>query len=400
MKGKMMRRSNWFAVLCLLNAAGVQAQHHRYEAALPPVSAGAYYKVSVTPEVSAYSANDLHDLRIRDAADKEVPYLRSTELPQSWAGFTPFEIISESKGSDGNTHILLRNGSEQPIEALQVHLRNTAAQRMVSISGSKDAKTWYSLRDSFMLAVSRVKGDRAICTIALPLTTYAFLQLTIFDKGKLPVEVLAAGISGSSTLRTHYTDLPAPAWTQKDSAHQSFIRLRFQHPYIIRKLRLGFDAPAYYRREATLYACNEEGEHFTISYGQPTVIWTDLHDSVLSVIVQNEDNPSLRLMTVEAWQQQQYLLAFLQPGVRYKLTFADSSLQSPLYDLRYFKDSMSLDAIPALVPEATKAVLDASVSVRKPLLGRATMWVIILAVLAALIMGSIVLMKQIRSEEQ
>jgi hypothetical protein len=399
MKGKMMQRSKCTAALCLLYAVNAQAQHHRYEAAVPPVSAGAYYKLPVTPEIGAYSASDLHDLRIRDAKGPEVPYLRSTELPQRWAGFVPFEIISQRKGVDGNTHLVLRNDSGQPIEALQLHLRNTAARRMASISGSSDGKTWYSLRDSFMLTPTTIRGDKAGCTLPLPLTSYPLLQLSIFDKGKLPIEVLDAGIAGSSTLRAHYTALPAPAWTQKDSGHQSYIRLRFQHPYVVQKLSFEFDAPAFYRREAALYVSDEEREHFTISSGKPAIVWTNLHDSDVLVVVYNEDNPPLHLKAVNTWQQQQYLLAFLEPSRHYIMTFGDSSLSSPLYDLRYFKDSMAVDAMQELVPDAPKAVSHAHEMVRKPLLGKGTMWVIILSVLAALIMGTIVLMKQIKSEE-
>jgi hypothetical protein len=118
------------------------------------------------------------------------------------------------------------------------------------------------------------------------------------------------------------------------------------------------------------------------------------------VIVQNEDNPPLQLKTVNAWQQQQYLLAYLEPHESYSLTFGDTSLESPIYDLRYFKDSMAVDAMQEIVPGPMKPVSHAHHTARKPLLGKGTMWIIIFAVLAALIMGTIVLMKQIKSEDR
>ncbi|HSC39632.1 MAG TPA: hypothetical protein VLD19_17225, partial [Chitinophagaceae bacterium] len=58
------------------------------------------------------------------------------------------------------------------------------------------------------------------------------------------------------------------------------------------------------------------------------------------------DNPPLRFAAVAPFQLNRYLLAYLEKGKAYTLRFGDSTAQTPVYDLQYFKDSIGSAVMP------------------------------------------------------
>src|SRR4028118_1638990 len=161
----------WFLLQALLVANTVDAQRQTFRAPLPQVGSSGFYKVVVTPEVTAHSTADLHDVRIRDRQGREVPYLPSADAMIFGQGFHGFPIIRNEKSANGNTLILLGNDAKPEIDALVLKVRNTSATRMASISGSSDNTNFFSLRDSTLLEVHRGNGDTGLCMISLPLTS-------------------------------------------------------------------------------------------------------------------------------------------------------------------------------------------------------------------------------------
>ena len=402
-KSKAQVRHSILALL-LLTAIGAGGQPYTFRTALRDVPAAGFYKVMITPAISAYTTPDSRDLRIADAADGEVPYLYGDNLPLRQGGFHPFAIAGRSKGADGHTHLLLRNDAPRAINELLVKVRNTAAIRTASVSGSDDGATFFSLRDSVMLhATSDDDGDTAYCVVQLPRTTYPFLQLTIFDEGLLPLDVAAAGIYTDSTLGAQYTAVPPPSLRQKDSSdHRSYIFLHADMPYRIDRMTFVFGGPRFYKRTATLYSGGMEVAHFTATHLMPATAWVRLHhvsDAVL--VVDNEDAPPLRLQAVHTAQLQEYLLAYLEPGKEYVLRFGDTALPAPVYDLRYFKDSISQMTPPELWPgNAITKVQTAAPEIRKPFIGTGILWIIIGAVLIGLLAATAGMMWRIKDKAE
>ena len=56
----------------------------------------------------------------------------------------------------------------------------------------------------------------------------------------------------------------------------------------------------------------------------------------LSLIIENEDNPPLRITNVVVKQKQHYLIAYLEKNQDYKIVFGNHAISSPNYDLEYF----------------------------------------------------------------
>ncbi|MDG1477337.1 MAG: hypothetical protein P8Q14_09330, partial [Vicingaceae bacterium] len=59
---------------------------------------------------------------------------------------------------------------------------------------------------------------------------------------------------------------------------------------------------------------------------------------------ENEDNPPLENLTVEAYQLNRYLIAHLETGKNYKLIFKNKELKTlPNYDINHFKSNIIKD---------------------------------------------------------
>jgi hypothetical protein len=147
----------------------------------------------------------------------------------------------------------------------------------------------------------------------------------------------------------------------------------------------------------TLYNNGIAVGDFTADQSAPASFLTDIQAGELMLVVDNEDNPPLLLQSGHATQREQYLLAYLEPqtGRAYTLRFGDSTLPAPVYDLRHFKDSISRLTLAELVPGTITQVK--AEELRKPLLGKGTMWAIIIVVLLGVTAATAAMMRQIKN---
>jgi hypothetical protein len=397
-------------ICCLLAAMlpwlpDVSAQEQPFRARIAEVDSAGFYRIRITPEIAARAAVDGRDVRIIYQSGKEQPYLREFSREIHSSNVHLFPVVSTTKSAEGHSQLVIRNPSAQPLDELVALLRSSQAVRKAALSGSGDGKEYFSLIDSAVLdARSNPEGDTAICLLRLPQTRYPFLRLTVFNNGLAPPELLGLGIIRDTLLAAKYLPLPPPAIFQKDSSdHRSYIRISFDLPYLIDQLSFLFDGPRYFRRAASLYCKGMEVARFSVEQGAPASLRTALKGEELWLVVENEDNPPLKLRSVRAWQREQHLLAYMKPpegGLPhpYMLFFGDTTLRAPVYDLRHFRDSIRAMALPETVPAPPERLSGAPKEPQspKPFLGKGTMWAIILFVFAGLMAATLSLMRQIK----
>jgi len=164
-----------------------------------------------------------------------------------------------------------------------------------------------------------------------------------------------------------YIAVPVVSTTQTDSVEdkKTYFRIGLDAFHYVDKLELILSGPAHYRRTAGIYerivdSANWE-EPVTWEYiqslqlvsGQPII--TNLpgfRSRELFVIIDNEDNAPLKVRDIQLSQLRRYITADLKQGEKYVLKLGDVQLNAPVYDLRYFEDS-----IPKLIPEVSTGAL-------------------------------------------
>jgi hypothetical protein len=144
--------------------------------------------------------------------------------------------------------------------------------------------------------------------------------------------------------RKEYYLLPEPVISVHDSLGHTYIDITLKEGYLVDVLELTIRAPKFYRRKISVRKQTGHDRSFlsshTIRSGQETRIPLGFKAKALNLAIENDDNPSLDVQSVQLWQLNQYLLAYLEPGTNYHLAFGDSIVAAPRYDLEFFKDSI------------------------------------------------------------
>ena len=319
----------------------------KYKASFSEVKQSGFYKIVLSPEINAKCQPYLADLRIMES-NKQLPYIIKQDQNQfAESSFIEFPIVSKTKEADKQTHITIENKTGKAVTDLLLISTNMHAKRVVNISGSNNLKEWFIIKEGVSLDnYFSTLAEEQVQTISLPLVNYKYFQVTIIGKDILPFNIKRAGVYAENYIQGKYTEVPVPSITQKDSSDKkSYVQIRFNKSYQIDKMVLQVDGPKFFKRNVILYPENVlltiKIPYYAFISSPITEIFTEGWASQKwDLVIINEDNQPLKIKSVRAFQLNQYLLTYLEAGKNYELYFGDSAMQSPNYDLAFFKDSI------------------------------------------------------------
>lgn len=200
--------------------------------------------------------------------------------------------------------------------------------------------------------------------------------------------------------------VPVAQMSQVDSSDKrSYIRISFGEPYYTDELRLRFAGPRFYSRIVRMPEALPDW-HQRFNQDRELVIGKAVRGRELLLVVENEDNPPLRLQQVVASQHRQFFTAWLERG-SYILEYGDSSAVAPRYDITVLRDTLSKMRLPLLEAGPPELVGAPKTTITLPV-ERASegaqsefptrtflMWAIIGAILIALIFATRALARRI-----
>jgi hypothetical protein len=385
------------------NFRGDAQNSFAYQASLDTVPQAAFYRIRLNPELIAKCKKDLSDLRISDQDGNFIPYVLKSDQPVlSTDGFREFPILSNQQIKDSCTEVVIENKASAPLDYLLLVMRNSSAHRSAILSGSDDRLKWYAIRERIELEeAGSDTADHYVQSVTFPASSYHFFKINLNDKGLLPLHILKTGIYTRSLTIGKYQDVPDPSIRQKDSSDKhSYITLLYKETYRIDKLDLDIKGPALYKRSARIYENDTAGsllltglslDPLHTSFRIPPV-----KTSRLLIDISNEDNAPLLIQRATSSQLDQYLMAYLQPGISYRLLAGNDKATAPEYDLKYFVDTVS-----AGLREIRPGTLVAVNSPKQPAARRGKdyagimLWPIIGIVLLLLILLSVKMVKSI-----
>jgi hypothetical protein len=328
---------------CLLFLAGIQPAIAQQQAALPAITNNGFYNIALTPDiVAASTGNHFSDVRIYEGM-AEVPYLLREE--SNTYDFRAFQILENKQVIRGTSTLLFSNETGLKLDHFEIIVKNTRVKKKISISGSNDKKTWYAVTEEEYFnpetATTDSSGTALISTIHIPVTDYHYYRLLINDSTTAPLNFIKLGRYNIISREVSYLPIPSPKLIKN--------KLQFDASYLINKLSFTITAPALYHRQATLSTASGPVQQFTLVSGQPAEVVLDnaVKGNEFYLFIDNEDNPPLQISTINAWQANVYLTAYLEKGKTYILKVGDSTLSIPKYDLSYFTDTVKAD-IPVL----------------------------------------------------
>lgn len=357
-----------------LISVSVKAQYVA-EAPLGKVEKDGFYEIPLPPNVNALITVDWSNLRILDGQDAEVPYIpRSERAEYSNIGWNQFRMEKDvRKGCC--TVVTLFNDQKKSINNFLLEIRNASIMKAAVLRGSDDQKTWYALRENFPLSFGELNNKTVTEVFDFPLSDYKFYQLTINDSTTSPLNIVSAWLTSENITKGIYVEVPSVSISSSDSLNGRFTwaTIHSDTSQYVNKLEFDVEGPRFYKRRVTLFQRVEymyrkkrirtmnELYSFDLISGRLPMIHVYAKEKDIFLRVDNENNQPLKFTDVRAYQLKQSLVAWLEAGRDYKIAIGSDSLEAPVYDLEFFRDSIpahpsrieigSLKQRPAIKPQ-------------------------------------------------
>jgi len=352
-----------FTICCIF--LRLEAQNFKWAAKLRPPDSSMFYNIFLTSEITSKLKPDFSDIRLYDEQQNEIPYLKRVDktISQSDQSFR-FKILeNEHRKWRGYTQLLIHNPHKKNITNINLLVQNVEAEKWLKLSGSDDKQNWFIIKDQFQYLAPYTESDTVeIRILDFPVSNYEYYEILLFDYKSQAIKIYSAKYYDLAVENVKYLELPPPIIEQNDTLerNRSVITITFKEPQYIDKLIFEIRGPNYYFRKAGLV----KGEQFSekklkleyydqldksfqlTSTRTNEVFLSSYRAKSLKLLIDNKDDEPLKIRLVKAYQLQTYISAFLQANDKYTLHFGNKYTETPVYDLRYF-----IDSIPDTIPQ-------------------------------------------------
>lgn len=351
-------------VIILLFIANIAlSQNFDYESKLTQPTENSFYKIVLNPSLVAKLKPDCSDFRIYDNENIENPYILNIEKPfSSNVLFKEYEIISKTyDNKKGITRIVVKNSKKQKINNFCITLKNAEVYKYLTLNGSDNNKDWFVIKNDYYFTSIRNSDETSeVRILDFPLSDYEYFEISIYDCFNAPLNVLNVGHYDLETEKGQYLKTENPVLFQKDSneVKESHIKLHFSENQYIDKINIHISTKNYYFRNALLYKVSINSKnnetldlikHIDLcSCSYNSFYLNNEAGSDFLLIIQNNDNQPLKIDSITGYQLIHSIITPLKKENRYTLKFGDKVIKSPVYDLKYFKDSIESN-IPVIV---------------------------------------------------
>lgn len=138
-------------------------------------------------------------------------------------------------------------------------------------------------------------------------------------------------------------DIPLKKSEIRTDGKYTDIKLSFPFKIRVSELVFYISAPQYYKRNIKLSPSYAIGT-LIASEGKPLTVLCNQYTDSLVVSVNNGDDRALAIDSIKAYTPKYYLIACLERGMRYSMTYGDAEASFPEYDLSfgiYVSDSIA-----------------------------------------------------------
>jgi hypothetical protein len=405
-------RTSLILLLFLVPAMTGRAQIYRVQATLPQVSKDGFYRIALTSDLTQHDNQLFQKLRIIDSKQAQVPYLLGEDRETGSREFISYIIESQNVIEDSCTVLILRNAEKTPINNLKLIVKNTNVHNFAVLSGSDDNKKWYGVKERFLIGrIDNPNGTFDVQTINFPMTDYKYYKLYIDDSRSGALNILQAGFYCDVSGQTNYSELKIKSVTQVEDPESktSYVRIQLDTMQIIDKLTWEIDAPFFLRNAHIFTESTVKRKAETLQVQKPIADFqlNSRHEAVfyfggqrldnLLIKIENEDNPPLLLSDIKLFQTNRYATAWLKGGETYVIKFGDDHMESPYYDIQFFKD-MIPSKLQTITPGKSEQVKMASLEESATIFtSRVYIWVAIVMIALVLAYMSLKMIRETKT---
>jgi hypothetical protein len=328
-------------------------------------------RLDLPPEfLSASAHGDLADLRLLDAAGREVPYLVITqpEKPPRWAAAVRIRPIPTTKTESGAE---LDLAAVREVSGLALTFPRSGFVKKVRVEGSADRQRWVTLlaEDTlYDLPVDPAACGSTACPgrlsrgeLRFEAASLRFLRVVLDDRRspRLPLPgaakaLLAGGRGGAPASGP---TVPLAIAPRDGEPGVSRFALRLPGPHLpTRAVLLEVDAPRLARRAHVLEARLSGGRLVPVELGSAPLVRVERggvtvsglripvgapEETELELVVEDGDNPHLALRSAQAELAPLPWIFFESPdGAALEARLGDPERRAPRYDLEALRPEL------------------------------------------------------------
>jgi hypothetical protein len=380
-------------------------QSFTHKAALGPVKSDGFYNIELQPDLIAQCQSSLADIRLKDEKGSSVAYLLGNTLPvKQKNNFIELPKVSAAQLNDSLSSFIAENKQKSAISQLWLKLRNTEVNRKLNVLGSDDLKHWFAIKEDIVLQNT---GDARTGSfdelLTLPASTYRYLKIQVSNKNVAPVNILQAGIYVKEQVNFQYSAVPIASLDTKNKTGITSITVNLRYAYRVNKIHLEFLGAEYYQRRVQIYQLEGNNKEWLqdaqISSAGSGDIYLSAKAHKLQIVIDNGDNEPLKLKALNVSQAEQSVVAYLKKQHQYYLWFGNTKLNAPVYDLRFFADSLNR-TLPIIQHAAIISLLKAKSNADKNQLPAWLLWVAGAIGLMALLVLTLKMTKEVGKSNQ
>ena len=358
-----------------ISANSIFAQDFNWKVEIPVVDSSAYYNIFLRPEITANLNYKFSDVRIYNTKQKEVPFIRlSQEDEFKTLKSKKVKIIqNEHKVAKKYTFVLIHNSKKEIYDNFVLIIKQTDAEKWVHISGSNDLKNWHILKNN-----TRYQSEYSDSTTAelrlldIPASKYEYYKILLFDYNKDVFEVYKILNYDIGNNKKQYSEVVQPTFKQDDTtqANRTLLKIKFPKTQYIDKIVFEIESPKYYLRKAELtkqdsstgkkirleYYDEAQKDFYLTSDSTNVLMLSKFYAKELILVIDNNDDIPLKISNVRAFQENEYLTAFLQENQKYIVEFGNKNVPPPIYDLKFFKEKIPAKLDVIQVSEITQLI--------------------------------------------
>lgn len=415
-----MKNQFWlvFLILFLGSGTGSFAQIFDWKADLETVDSSGFYNIFLSPELTSKLTHDFADIRIYNSDNEEIPYLIKTDKKITKRGRAKDFIVLENKHKlrKKYTRVLIHNPDGEEVTNIALTIKNVDFEKWIKISGSNDEKNWFVIQPNSPYQSAHTTAETSeIHIVDIPITEYQYYELLLFDYNNTPIEVFDVKYYNIDIQNESYTEIPSPTITQNDTIEpgKSIVTIQFDTPQYIDKMVFNIDGPLFYLRRAEMEKIDTvsekkmklemydqmEQELYLRSQQENAIHLSNYKAQTIELIIENKDNPPVTVESVDAYQLNNYLIAYLRHNRNYFMRFGNEYIEQPLYDLRYFRDSIP-DTIPVVKVAKIYQPQKGDTTNRVFNINPVYLWIIVGIVTVLLILLSVRMFKEIMQNRE
>ncbi len=377
----MKKKIGSLLLLCATTALSSVAQvaGWHYQASIDSIKEAGFYNLVLTPAINAHTKTDYSDLRIVNNAGKWVPHVlgQANTIPSVEEVIMNLPVFKKESTTAFTELIVKSDGTK--ISNLLLQMKNTAAERFCTLTGSDDYNNWFIINDSIQIRpVKSFDNNFSAFKIQFPPSTYKLYKLYIYNKGRAPFNITAIGYAGPAIppgiLPLHEpVENPAASIIQNDSGKSSYIRITQPANYHFDEIHLKISGVKYFYRAVDLYIPSSASHSFN-NPGQLLQSFIISNNSTLQfrvpksnaaafyLIIHNEDNLPVKLDKVSTYSSYGVATLYLEKDNKYKLIIDNPIASTPNYDLQQLNiknrqtlPTATIGGITAIAPPAVAA---------------------------------------------